>query len=101
MSLGQIPTFQAESDKKPANLISKPLQGVARRFVAVLKNGKLRPLDACANGLHAQEFFAIPARHNESTEPYNRLIAADIKEIRLQSRPYQWTTFPNIRLTPK
>lgn len=86
-----------ESDRTDT-LLDKPLSGAVARYVVVLRTGEIRPLQFGSLGRNGLEVFYIPARHGEDTEGYNSLIAGQVKEIRLQTRPYEYIEFHNISL---
>jgi beta-lactamase regulating signal transducer with metallopeptidase domain len=103
MTLGDIPEFGTIQAGKPSliKLVDKPLLGVAKRFIAVMKNGDEKALTAYGHGFKGLEVYGLPARHGEFSENYNRILASEVKEIRLQTRPYEWVEFKGIALNHK
>ena len=88
-------------DNRTQKLATKALGDVARRFVAVTFSGEERPLRSWGSGPKGMEIFGLPARRGEFTESYNDLLASDVKEILLQTRPYEWVEFRRIPLAHK
>jgi len=95
--LGDDATYVGE-DKKTVRMTIQSLKGVSKRLVAILKTGETKVLTVATSGMKGVEGFYLPARHGESTETYNQLIASQVKEVQLQVRPYEWTKFTGIAL---
>ena len=100
MSLADIPQFgKAAGDREAmSDLVDHSLAGFARRYVAVLKSGEEKVLIPGGLGVRGVEMYALPARHGEATEIYNGLLASQVREIELQTRPYEWVEFDGIAL---
>jgi beta-lactamase regulating signal transducer with metallopeptidase domain len=98
LQLGEKPQLFVLSSRKAYYFVQKPLAGVAERFVAVLKTGGTRVLTPCASGAKGLECISLPARHGEWSEVYNHLLASQVGEIQLQTRPYEWAEFPGVAL---
>lgn len=82
-------------------MVKGSIHGLARRLVAVLKAGELRPLTRSGLGEKGVEFYQIPARHGEFGEVYNRLLASEVKTVLLQVRPFEYVEFHGIALNPR
>lgn len=96
---GSSPKMAMADDSKIEELVSTPLTGVASRFVAVLRSGKTQVLRSSGHASASIGIYALPARHGERTEGVNNLIAADIKEIQVQTRPFEFVNFNGIALS--
>lgn len=98
MELDPLPSLTFLNTNRTVALSRRPLDDVARRFVAVTRTGEERPLTAYGAGVKGVEHFGLPARHGEFTERYNDLLASDVKAILLQTRPYDWAEFKGVPL---
>jgi len=98
---GEIPRLVFQSDKKEIPLTGKPLKECAVRVVAVLKSGETRVIDSAGSTIYHEPLYPVPGRHGEQTEFYNHLIASQVKEVQIQTRPYDWAEFRGIALSPK
>lgn len=101
--LSDHPTLQILSrGAAPIPLVDRPLGKVAKRVVAITKDGKSHPMVEGGGGGQGTSIFWLPARHGEWTEAYNPdFLASDVKEIQIQTRPYEWVEFKNVPLKPK
>jgi hypothetical protein len=73
---------------------------VAVRVVAKLKDGTEVVMGEGMSGINTST-FPVPARHGEWTEGYSHIIANDVREIQIQTRPYEVVEFKNVPLTHK
>jgi len=101
VEIGQSVAIEFEGENRTVNLVNKVPAGCAVRAVAVLNTGENRVLKAGGSRPHGIEVFWVPARHGEFTENYSRVIASQIKELLIQTRPYQWAEFHGIALKPR
>lgn len=98
LNFDPIPIIRFLDTNETEKFAAQPLGDVARRFVAVTYSGDEIPLRFMGLGLKAREYFSLPARHGEVSESYNKILASDVKEIRLETRPYEWVEFKGIPL---
>lgn len=98
--IGDEATF-IDVDRRKVKMTGQSLKGISKRLVAVLKTGEVRPLTVPTSGPKGVEEYYLPARHGETTENFNHLIASQVKEVQLQVRPYEWTKFTGVAIDHK
>jgi len=96
-----LPTLAFLESGKIVKLAAQPIGEVARRFVAITKTGERRVLRPYASGPKGMDVFGLAARTGELRSGYNGLLASDVKEILLQTRPFEWVEFRGIPLEHK
>ncbi len=95
--LGTHPTLTDYSIGKTVGLVKQIGEDEATQLLVVLKDGSTQRINFCGE-LPGSIVYHLPARHEELDEDVNRLLASDIKAIRLESRPIEWITFDQIPL---
>jgi uncharacterized protein YlxW (UPF0749 family) len=77
------------------------LGNTARRIAAVDKTGKVIPLNISSSGNPEYgDVIDLSFSDLKHITPHNRIDLWTVKEFRLQTRPYEWAEFKNIRLEP-
>lgn len=80
--------------------LTHPLGEVARRFVAVGADGVPIPLTVCTAGVDTG-FVSLAFSEHSVVHGYNAAVdLTKIREVRLQTRPYEWAEFKDIALRP-
>ena len=71
----------------------------AYRLVAVMENGDVKPITRF--GFQYETLFNLALDSKSNLRMYNKEIdLAKIRQIQVQSRPYEWSTFKDVALNP-
>jgi hypothetical protein len=101
IELGSIPKVIVSKNNRTQEhvLVSRATPGQeARQFVALLRNGTSVVIHTTAVHPDYVQQATIMVGHKNRL---NAITAEDIKEIQLQTRPYEWLTFEHVALRPK
>jgi len=98
--LGDKPELDNPDEENPRQLSKRPITGMDRRVLVVLKSGKEQQLTNWSSGLHGVQTFTLATRRGSWDGEANGVLASDVKAIELQVRPFQWVEFNGIALNP-
>ena len=80
---------------------AQPLGEVARQIVAVDASGNQTPLVVTGSTGRDMSIISLAFSDHSVLHDYNpKINLAEIRELRLQTRPYEWVQFDNIALQP-
>lgn len=98
--MGSTPTVRYGGSREAERIGSTPLGDVSMRLVAITRSGEKKVLRPTSWVSYGAESFDIPPKGGQAWSP-SGLFAQDIAGFRIDTRPYEWVTFPGVSLKPK